>query len=41
MKCRNTFDGSLEGEIYIDYIVEVRGAFAGRRKMHVKVLPND
>lgn len=41
MKCINTFDGSLEGEIYIDYIVEVRGAFAGRRKMHVKVLPND
>ena len=41
MKCLNTFDGSLEGEIYIDYIVEVRGAFAGRRKMHVRVLPND
>lgn len=39
MKCKNTFDGTLEGEIYIDYIVEVRGGFAGRRKMRVCVLP--
>ena len=40
MKCKNTFDGSLDGEIYIDYIVEVRGGFAGRRKMRVCVLPD-
>ena len=39
MKCKNTFDGTLKGEIYIDYIVEVRGGFAGRRKMRVCVLP--
>ena len=39
MKCKNTFDGTLGGEIYIDYIVEVRGGFAGRRKMRVSVLP--
>lgn len=35
----NNFDGTLEGEIYVDYIVEVRGGFVGRRKMSVKVLP--
>ena len=40
MKCKNTFDGTLDGEIYIDYIVEVRGGFAGRRKMRVCVLPD-
>lgn len=41
MKCKNTFNGTVEGEIYVDYIVEVRGGFAGRRKMRVKVLPDD
>lgn len=41
MRCINTFDGSLDGEIYIDYIVEVRGGFVGRRKMGVKVLPDN
>jgi uncharacterized beta-barrel protein YwiB (DUF1934 family) len=35
----NTFDGTLDGEIYVDYIVEVRGGFVGRRKMSVGVLP--
>lgn len=41
MKCINTFDGTQGGEIYIDYIVEVRGGFAGRRKMRVCVLPTE
>ena len=40
MKLKNTFDGTPKGEIYIDYIVEVRGGFAGRRKMRVCVLPD-
>lgn len=35
----NDFDGTTAGEIYVDYIVEVRGGFVGRRKMSVKVLP--
>lgn len=39
LKCKNTFDGELGGEIYVDYVVEVRGGFAGRRKMRVCVLP--
>lgn len=41
MKCENDFDGNIGGEIYVDYIVEVRGGFAGRRKMRVEVLPNN
>ena len=41
MKCKNTFDGEAGGEIYVDYIVEIRGGFAGRRKMRVEVVPNN
>lgn len=38
-KADNSFDGSCEGEIYLDYIIEIRGAFAGRRKIKYEVLP--
>lgn len=39
LKCENTFDGEAGGEIYLDYIIEIRGGFAGRRKMKIKTLP--
>ncbi len=38
LKCKNTFDGE-SGEIYLDYIIEIRGGFAGRRKMRIELLP--
>ena len=39
LKAENTFDGEMGGEIYLDYIIEIRGGFAGRRKMKIEVLP--
>ena len=39
LKCENTFDGEREGIIYLDYIIEIRGGFAGRRKMKIEMLP--
>lgn len=39
LKCENTFGGEMEGIIYLDYIIEIRGGFAGRRKMKIEVLP--
>lgn len=41
IKCINDFDGSVGSELYLDYVVEVRGGFVGRRKMSARVLPND
>ena len=38
IKCKNNFDGSIDGELYLDYVVEVRGGFAGRRKMTARVI---
>ena len=38
LKCKNTFDGE-SGELYLDYIIEIRGGFAGRRKMKIELLP--
>ena len=38
LKCENTFDGKIGGEIYLDYIIEIRGGFAGRRKMKIELL---
>ena len=38
LKAENTFDGE-SGEIYLDYIIEIRGGFAGRRKMRIELLP--
>ena len=38
LKSENTFDGE-KGEIYLDYIIEIRGGFAGRRKMRIELLP--
>ena len=40
LKAENTFDGETGGEIYLDYIIEIRGGFAGRRKMKIEVLPS-
>lgn len=39
LKAENTFDGE-SGELYLDYIIEIRGGFAGRRKMKIELLPN-
>ena len=39
LKCENTFDGDMGGIIYLDYIIEIRGGFAGRRKMKIEMLP--
>ena len=39
LKCENIFDGGMEGIIYLDYIIEIRGGFAGRRKMKIEMLP--
>ncbi len=39
MRVNNSFDGKVGGELYVDYIIEIRGGFAGRRKMRVEVLP--
>ena len=40
-KANNTFDGRPGGEIYIDYVIEIRGGFAGRRKIKYEVLPKN
>lgn len=40
LRADNSFDGSMGGEIYLDYIIEIRGGFAGRRKMRIELLPN-
>ena len=40
LKCENTFDGEEGGEIYLDYIIEIRGGFAGRRRMKIEMLPS-
>ena len=40
LRADNSFDGSMGGEIYLDYIIEIRGGFAGRRKMKIELLPN-
>ena len=39
LKCENTFDGEMGGILYLDYIIEIRGGFAGRRKMKIEMLP--
>ena len=39
LKCENTFDGEMGGVMYLDYIIEIRGGFAGRRKMKIEMLP--
>lgn len=39
LKCENTFDGEASGELYLDYIIEIRGGFAGRRRMKIEMLP--
>ena len=39
LKCENTFDGEMGGVMYLDYIIEIRGSFAGRRKMKIEMLP--
>ena len=39
LKCENTFDGEKGGRMYLDYIIEIRGGFAGRRKMKIELLP--
>lgn len=39
LKAENTFDGNAGGELYLDYIIEIRGGFAGRRKMKIETLP--
>ncbi len=39
LKAENTFNGEADGIIYLDYIIEIRGGFAGRRKMKIEVLP--
>lgn len=38
LRCENTFNGESGGEIYLDYIIEIRGGFAGRRKMRIEKL---
>ena len=39
LKAENTFDGNAGGILYLDYIIEIRVGFAGRRKMKVEILP--
>ena len=36
----NNFDGKIGGEIYLDYVIEIRGSFGGRRKMIMQMLPD-
>ena len=36
----NSFDAEKGGEIYLDYVIEIRGAFGGRRKMIIEALPS-
>ena len=40
LRAENTFDGSADGIMYLDYIIEIRGGFAGRRKMKIELLPS-
>jgi len=34
----NSFDAENGGEIYLDYVIEIRGTFGGRRKMIIEAL---
>lgn len=40
LRVDNRFDIAKGGDIYLDYIVEIRGAFGGRRKMILEPLPD-
>ena len=40
LRVDNSFDGKEGGEIYLDYIIEIRGTFGGRRKMILETLPD-
>lgn len=35
----NGFYGNPGDEIYLDYVIEIRGGFGGRRKMFMQMLP--
>ena len=39
LRVDNRFKLNGEGDIYLDYIIEIRGAFGGRRKMILESLP--
>ena len=38
LRVSNDFDGQ-RGEIFLDYIIEIRGTFGGRRRMIIEALP--
>lgn len=40
LRVYNGFNGERGSEIYLDYIIEIRGGFGGRRKMIIEVLPD-
>lgn len=40
LRVDNRFDIDRCGDIYLDYIIEIRGSFGGRRKMILEALPN-
>lgn len=40
LRVMNNFDGKVGGEIYLDYVIEIRGSFGGRRKMIMQMLPD-
>ena len=39
LRVDNRFDPKTGGDIYLDYIIEIRGSFGGRRKMIIESLP--
>ena len=39
LRVDNRFDIERCGDIYLDYIIEIRGSFGGRRKMILEALP--
>ena len=40
LRVDNSFDPVKGGEIYLDYIIEIRGSFGGRRKMIIEAMDN-
>lgn len=38
LRVDNQFDPTAGGDIYLDYIIEIRGSFGGRRKMILEAL---
>ena len=41
LRVDNQFDPTAGGDIYLDYIIEIRGSFGGRRKMILEALTDN